>query len=118
MLRLRRSYYLMKLLGDLILVAGSFLAASYLDKRRLILPYELNIRELFVLLALLIIWYISAKATSLYDEFRSQHFSFEFFGVIKNALLQAVAVVVHAVFDQDADRSTVFSFCCTVFCWW
>ncbi len=94
MLRLRRSYYALKLVSDLLLVAAAFLFSSFQDKQRLGLPFEPDIRELFVLLVLLVVWYVTARATSLYDEFRSQHFSFEFFGILKNVLLQGVAVVV------------------------
>ncbi len=92
-----RSYFYLKTAIDLFLLAVSFLLASFLAKYRVYpetMFFDLERREIPMLLVLSIIWCFSAQATGLYDEFRSRTFSFELITVVKNCLIQILASVI------------------------
>ena len=92
-----RSYFYLKITIDILLLAACFILASFLAKYRIEFWrtfFDLDQREILMLLVLSIIWCFSAQATGLYDEFRSRTFSFELVTVIKNCLIQLVASVI------------------------
>ena len=103
--RYRQSYYYLKIISDLFWLAICFLAAAFIAKYRIhsyleqtqqikVTFFGLETRELILLFALCLVWYLCSKATGLYDDFRARTFTFEITAVFKNALIQALASMI------------------------
>jgi len=96
MKRNRQSLYGMKLAVDLVIVSFSFLIASSIARKRAF-PNEgffvFDKWEITFLAALCIVWYLSSKATGLYDEFRSRTVGFELLSSLKNCIVQLMVSV-------------------------
>ena len=86
----------MKLAVDLVIVSFSFLIASSIARKRAF-PNEgffvFDKWEITFLAALCIVWYLSSKATGLYDEFRSRTVGFELLSSLKNCIVQLMVSV-------------------------
>lgn len=97
MQRYRQSLYVFKLSVDLFILSCSFLMASLIARKRTF-PKEnfftFDKREFVLLLALCIVWYLSSKASGLYDDFRSRTLGFELISILNNCLVQLTASIV------------------------
>lgn len=83
--------------GDLVILALSFLAASYLARRHLdpgARLWALGWGEVWLLAVLLLVWGISSRVTGLYDEFRARGSRFGLGVLVSNCLVQALASIV------------------------
>ena len=81
---------------DIVFLVLSFFSAVYLAKRHIGMKagfFGLEKGEIFLLLFLCILWYLTAKMFGLYDKFRSRSFAFEFIAIAKSILMQIILVV-------------------------
>jgi len=117
--RYRQSYYYLKIISDLFWLTICFLAAVFIAKYRIhsyleqyqqikVTFFGLETRELILLFVLCLVWYLSSKATGLYDDFRTRTFTFEITAVFKNALIQALASMIVLFFLKVVLISRVF----------
>jgi len=93
---LRKSYMYLKVSIDLILLACSFFISSFLAKYRInpdIRILDIEPEEIILFVVFFMIWYFSAKASGLYDEFRSRTTSFELIAVFKCSSIQLISAV-------------------------
>jgi putative colanic acid biosynthesis UDP-glucose lipid carrier transferase len=93
---LRRFYIYLKISTDLILLASSYVISSFLAKNRInpeILILDIKPEEIILFVVFYLIWYFSAKAIGLYDEFRSRTTSFELIAVFKCSSIQLISAV-------------------------
>lgn len=102
----RQSLYFIRLTTDLLLLSISFILAFLA-----ILPPEkllMKVNAQFLLLSLLITWFFSARATGLYDEFRSRNFSYELIAVIKNVFILSISTIIVLFLLKERDLSRLF----------
>ena len=96
---IKRSFYYISLFLDIITLIFSFSLADLISRNRLPdtiksgLEY-VSLPEIFTILIFFIIWFFSAKATSLYDELKNYNFLSEFFTLLKNILIQLFTGVI------------------------
>ena len=102
----RTSLYLTRIVVDLILVIAVFLLSAFVSLPSFNFFKEINSQ--FLLLALLIIWFFSTRATALYDEFRSRNYSYELLLVIKNIIVQVISVIVILFLVKENNLSRYF----------
>ena len=82
----QKSLYTQRLLFDLILLNISFILAAVVAQSWEILILE---NYMFILLLLLnIVWFINSNLSGFYSDFFSRSFSYQFFNIIKNVVLQ------------------------------
>ncbi len=96
MQNLRKSYMYLKLSIDLFILASSFFISSFLAKYRVnpeVRFLDIEPEEIVLFIVFYLIWYFSAKASGLYDEFRSRTTSFELIAVFKCASIQFISAV-------------------------
>lgn len=55
---------------------------------------QITLREFYLLIALVVIWFFASKNLGIYDEFRSRNFSFEIVLVLKAAIFQVITMIV------------------------
>ena len=103
----RKALHLARLSADVFLLGISFIIALYLisyDVTRLF--HEVYVH--FILACLIIIWFYSSRITNLYEDFRTQNFSFELVPIMKNVIVQAVsAILLFFMLKQFNDSRTL-----------
>lgn len=81
---------------DILLLILSFLGSSFLAKNHAGMAagfFRLAGWEIYFLLFLCLVWYLAAKSSGLYDEFRSRSFGFEFMAIVKSILVLFILTV-------------------------
>ncbi len=106
----RTSLYFLRISVDIIIIITAFIISAYLSYPAF--RFFVNTNAQFLLLALLIIWFFTTKATGLYDEFRSRNISFEIITVIKDiiVLLGSSMIILFLLKEYNLSRSFIGSF--------
>ncbi|UBM58085.1 undecaprenyl-phosphate glucose phosphotransferase [Marinilongibacter aquaticus] len=87
----------LKLFTDVIILLGSFLAASWLSHR------EIDRMDRVIVVSFIVAWYLSSKVTNLYEDFRTEKYVSELILVLQNILIQfIVAGQLFFMLDQHA----------------
>lgn len=101
----RKSLYMVRIVADCIVLITSFWMAALvslsLEKTTVRRPTEL-------LLALGIVWFVSANLTRFYDEFKSRDYRFEALAVVQSTLIQVFSSAVILFFMGDEPVSRFF----------
>ncbi len=93
---LRKTYLYLKISIDLLLLAISYSISSFLVNYRIDSDtkfLDIETEEILLFVVFYLIWYFSAKASGLYDEFRSRTTSFELIAVFKCSSIQLISAV-------------------------
>jgi len=91
----KKSIYFSRILSDILLLNISFILGAIIAQSYAIL-IERN--YMFVLLLLLnIIWFINSNLSGFYSDFFARSFSFQFFSILKNVIIQ-VGITVLFIF--------------------
>jgi len=103
---IRRSFFYIFLFFDALILIVTFSIADIISRSRLnekILNEIGNpgLSEIFTILIFIIVWFFSARITSLYDELKNFNFGSEFFTLLQNISIQLIAGV--AVFFSLKD---------------
>lgn len=84
-------YNVFRIVIDLFLVGIVFLLSTAIAHREFSFP--LNPTLVYNLIVFGLVWYIAARTTGLYEEFRSRDFSYEFVILLKTLTLHMIGVV-------------------------
>ena len=115
----RNSYFYAKAVGDILLVAVSFLLAVWLAKRHIGVQAAwlgLRANELLFMLFLCLAWAFTARIVGLYDEFRNKMMGFEMWAVLKNILLQVLIAlsILFVAKTRTLSRFFVVAYSCAL----
>ncbi len=106
----RTSLYLLRISVDIIIIIAAFIISARLSYPAFVFLRNTNAQ--FLLLALLITWFFTTKASGLYDEYRSRNISFELITVIKNIIIQLVSamIILFLLKEYNLSRSFIGEF--------
>lgn len=96
---IRRSFHLILLFMDLVILLFSFSIADLVSRNRLPDSFPekfdaISLPEIFTILVFFLIWFFSSKVSSLYDELKSYNFLSEAFTLLKNISIQLITGVI------------------------
>ena len=103
-----KSYKNIWLSTDLLIISVNFFLGELLFAD--CVSVHVTISDILFLLFLWVVWFFTSSSTKLYDEFRSNNFSFELIALIKTALIQTIAgiIILFFFFKGDNKLSRVF----------
>lgn len=99
----KKSIYIFRLLGDLLLLNCAFLLSAIVAQSWEIL-LDRNYM-FFLLIGLNLLWIITSNYFNFYDDFHSRNFPLQFVNILKNTLLQ-ILVTVFFIFLAKEDLFT------------
>ena len=108
MLSNRKILYILRVSIDLIILLISYFTAFFLTAAQHNLVLTSN--EVVPIFILILIWYFSARSFSLYDDFRIRSFISEIIAVIKNILVQSIALIILLFLIKHSGLSRFFVF--------
>lgn len=99
MLGKQRSFYLFRLIADLLLLNFAFIFAAFYAQ-----PPEILFTRAYMFLLLLILnllWYLSSNATNYYDDFHPRNAAFQFIQIIKLSILSSLGIILFIFFVKE-----------------
>lgn len=102
----RNSFYIVRVVSDIINIVFAFLIADFFSPP--IYSITLNSDGFLLLLGLVLLWTFVAKSLGVYDEFRSRDFTVEVINVIRSLLMLSVLTIVLIFFIKDIYLSRTF----------
>jgi putative colanic acid biosynthesis UDP-glucose lipid carrier transferase len=102
----KTSLYLFRITIDIIILTAVFIISAVVSYPAF--DFLRNTDAQLLLLSLLVIWYLSARTTGLYDEFRSRNFSFEVISLTKNITILLIVTIIILFFLKEESLSRYF----------
>lgn len=109
----RKSLFFFRVFADLITITLCYVIAYVISQ-----PHSGNVifyNDVFVLLVLLLVWYISSRMSGLYDEFRSRNFTFELIAVFRNIIIQTISIVSLLFILKEVKQTREFVFAFSIY---
>jgi putative colanic acid biosynthesis UDP-glucose lipid carrier transferase len=106
----RRSLHFLRVSSDILLIATAFIGAAALS-----VGFERFLEKAnaqLLLLSLLVIWFFTAKANGVYDEFRGRNFYYELMALVQSLFVVAAGaiVVMFLLKENELDRGFIAVF--------
>ncbi len=102
----RKSLYLIRISADYVVLALSFWMSSAISLALSKISFGRGAYILF--LSMIIIWFVYAGASRIYDEFRSRDFGFELGAIGKATVVQLLSSIVILFFLKETQLSRFF----------
>ncbi len=87
----QNQFTIFRIFIDLVLIGAVFFVSAFIVHGRE--PAFHNAQNIYILIVVGVVWYMSARSVGLYDEFRSRDFSIEFVVLIKSLTIHLIGFV-------------------------